>query len=88
MIPQDEELHALLMKEFRKYFEENQTWMAEGTKASAIRLRHSMSEIRRICSARRKVVRVWMDEKEVILAEREAKRQAQKQQAQDPDNAN
>jgi hypothetical protein len=29
-----------------------------------------------------------MDEKEIILAEREAKRQAQKQQARDTDDAN
>ena len=88
MIPQDEELHAKLMAEFRKYFAENQTWMAEGTKASAIRLRNSMSEIRRICSARRKVVRTWMDEKEEKLKERKLKRQAQNQQAQDTDDAN
>jgi len=78
MIPQDEELHAKLLAEFRRYFEENQTWMNESTKASAIRLRNSLSEIRRICSARRVVVREWMDEKEEQLKERNLKRQAQK----------
>jgi len=88
MIPQDEELHALLLLEFRKYFAENQTWTNEGTKASAIRLRNSMSEIRRLCSARRKDVRLWMDEKEAQLKERKLKRKAQNQQAQDTDDAN
>jgi uncharacterized protein YggL (DUF469 family) len=85
---QDEELHDKLLAEFRKYFAENQAWMNEGTKASAIRVRHILSDIRRICSARRVVIREWMDEKEIILAEREAKRQAQKQQAIDTDDAN
>lgn len=85
---QDEELHDQLLAEFRKYFAENQTWMNESTKASAIRLRHILSDIRRICSARRVVIREWMDEKEIILAEREAKRQAQKQQAQRTNDAN
>ena len=85
---QDEELHDKLLAEFRKYFAENQAWMNEGTKASAIRLRHILSDIRRICSARRVVIREWMDEKEIILAEREANRQAKKQQARDTDAAN
>jgi len=71
---QDEELHAELLKAFREYFEENQTWINEGTKASAIRLRKKMSEIRRICSKRRVVVREWMDWKEEQLEERKQRR--------------
>jgi hypothetical protein len=88
MIDQDEELHAELLKVFREYFEENQRWLAEGTKASAIRLRRKLSEIRRICSKRRVVIRDWCIEKEEQLAELEAKRQAQKQHAQGDGNAN
>lgn len=70
----DEELHAELLKKFREYFEANQTWINEGTKASAIRLRKKMSELRRICSQRRVVVRNWMDWKEQQLEERKNKR--------------
>lgn len=88
MKEQDEELHAELLKVFREYFEENQTWLAEGTKASAVRLRKKLSDIRRICSKRRVAVREWCVEKEEQLAELEAKRQAQKQQAQGDDSAN
>ena len=83
---QDEELHDQLMTEFRRYFAANQQWLNEGTKASAIRLRQSLSEIRRICSARRVAVREWAIEKEAILAEKEARRQAQKRQAREQAN--
>jgi hypothetical protein len=71
---QDEELHRQLLKVFREYFEENQTWLNEGTKASAIRLRKKMSEIRKICSQRRVVVREWIDWKEAKLEERKIRR--------------
>lgn len=71
---QDEELHAELMKAFREYFEENQVWLSEGTKASAIRLRKKLSEIRRICSRRRVVIREWTDWKEEQLLERKQRR--------------
>lgn len=71
---QDEELHAQLLKVFREYFEENQRWINEGTKASGIRLRQKLSEIRKICSARRVVVREWGREKEAQLAARKEKR--------------
>ena len=80
MLPdQDEELHAELLAKFREYFEANQQWLAEGTKASAIRLRQRLSEIRKICSKRRVVIREWARVKEEELAEREAKRKAQDQ---------
>ena len=75
---QDEDLHAQLLAEFRKYFEANQQWINEGTKASAIRLRQSLSEIRRICSARRVAVREWAIVKEAELAKKQARRIAEK----------
>ena len=75
---QDEELHAQLLAEFRRYFEANQQWINEGTKASAIRLRQSLSEIRRICSARRVAVREWAVVKEEELAAKQARRLAEK----------
>ena len=82
MLPdQDEEIHAELLAEFRRYFELNQQWLNEGTKASAIRLRQSLSEIRRICSRRRVAVRDWAIVKEAELAAKEAARQAQKKEA-------
>lgn len=71
---QDEELHAELLKVFREYFEANQQWINEGTKASAIRLRKKLSEIRKVCSKRRVVVREWLDWKEEQLEERKKRR--------------
>jgi hypothetical protein len=89
MLPeQDEDIHAELMAEFRRYFECNQQWMNEGTKASAIRLRQSLSELRRICTRRRVAVREWAVVKEAELAALEAERQAQKRQGEESDNAN
>ncbi len=74
MIDQDEELHAELLRVFREYFEANQQWINEGTKASAIRLRQKLSEIRKVCSKRRVAVREWAIEKEAQLAERNMRR--------------
>jgi hypothetical protein len=71
---QDEEIHAELLKVFREYFEANQVWINEGTKASAIRLRKKLSEIRKICSQRRVVVREWAEWKEEQLRIRKEKR--------------
>jgi uncharacterized protein YggL (DUF469 family) len=85
---QDEELHAELLAKFREYFEENQRWLSEGTKASARRLRKRLSEIRKICSERRVVVREWMKEREDELEVKEAIRQAQKRQAGKDQDAN
>ena len=85
---QDEEIHAQLLAEFRVYFAENQKWLSEGTKASAIRLRQSLSEIRSICSQRRVVIREWSIEKEKELRQKETARQAQKQQATKDNDAN
>ena len=80
---QDEELHDELLKLFRQYFQANQEWLAKGTKRSAINLRQTMSEIRRVCSARRKVVREWMDHKEAELFEKNLKRKGQNQDSED-----
>jgi hypothetical protein len=71
---QDEEIHAELLKVFREYFEANQVWINEGTKASAIRLRKKLSEIRKICSQRRVAVREWAEWKEEQLRIRKEKR--------------
>lgn len=84
---QDEDLHSELMAAFRVYFEANQRWMSTSTKRAAIDVRNAMSKIRDICNARRKVVRLWQDEKEeqlrILEAERQAKKKAiQNQQAQ------
>jgi hypothetical protein len=49
-------------------------WINEGTKASAIRLRKKLSEIRKICSQRRVVVREWAEWKEEQLRIRKEKR--------------
>ena len=75
---QDEELHAELLKKFREYFEANQEWLGRGTKVSAIKLRRIMSDIRRLLSQRRVVVRDWMDEKEIELEARNQNRKADK----------
>lgn len=74
MTPQDEELHAELMRVFRVYFTENQQWLSEGTYASSIRLRHLLSDIRNVCSARRKAIRTWQVDKRQQLDERKIRR--------------
>lgn len=71
---QDEELHTELMAVFRKYFAENQQWINTGTYASSIRLRHLLSDIRNVCSARRKDIRLWQIEKRAELDERKVVR--------------
>ena len=78
MYPQDEELHAELMKLFREYFQENQVWMAEATKQSSIRLRNHLNAIRHLCIKRRAEVLRWQRDKTEQLAERKARRYAQK----------
>jgi len=80
MHPKDEDIHAELMRLFRKYFEENQHWFDEDTHASSIRIRNLLSDIRRACSARRKDIRLWQIDKRAILDARKIAR-AQKKQA-------
>lgn len=71
---QDEELHAELLQLFRIYFEANQTWINRATKQSSIELRQVLSDIRRVCTARRDIVRRWAVNKEAQLAERKIQR--------------
>lgn len=71
---QDEELHAELMAVFGKYFAENQQWINTGTYASSVRLRHLLSDIRNVCSARRKDIREWQVQKRSQLDERKLHR--------------
>lgn len=71
---QDEELHAELLRLFRVYFEANQKWINRATKQSSIELRQVLSEIRKLCIARREAVRAWAVTKEAQLAERKIKR--------------
>ena len=84
---QDEELHAELMAVFRKYFAENQQWINTGTYASSIRVRHLLSDIRRVCSARRKDIREWQVQKRAQLDERKIVR-AQKDKGGDKQSGN
>lgn len=74
---QDEELHAELLKLFRVYFEANQKWINKATKQSSIELRQVLSEIRKLCIARREVVRAWAVTKEAQLEQRKKARKAQ-----------
>ena len=85
---QDEELHAELMRLLRVYFEENQEWASTATYASSIRIRHLLSDIRNVCSDRRKDIRLWQIEKRQQLDERKANRKTQNQQAKGSNNAN
>lgn len=85
---QDEDLHAELMRVFRDYFEENQQWINSATYASSIRLRHLLSDIRNVCSARRKDIRLWQIEKREVLDERKVRRAAQKGKGQGDANGN
>lgn len=74
MTPKDEDLHEELMRVFRKYFAENQEWFDKDTYASTIRLRHLLSDIRHICSDRRKAIRLWQIDKRAQLDERKVRR--------------
>ena len=74
MRKKDEELHSALLVVFRDYFAENQEWHDKDTYASTIRLRHLLSDIRNVCSARRKEIRLWQIEKRQQLDERKIRR--------------
>ena len=85
---QDEELHAELLAAFRKYFEANQRWMATGTKRACMDTRFWMSEIRRICSARRKVLMDWRYWKNEDMKQQKALKKAQKHKGTSTDTDN
>lgn len=82
---QDEQLHAELLAAFRKYFEANQRWMATGTKRACMDTRFWMSEIRRICSERRKVLQEWRYWKNEDMRQQKALKKAQKHQGTETD---
>lgn len=75
---QDEELHAELLRLFRLYFEANQRWINEGTKRAGMDTRALLSEIRRVCSRRRKHIMEWRRWKDVDWEEQKRRRAAQK----------
>jgi hypothetical protein len=81
-----DQLHDELMLAIRSYFEANQKWASNGHKRNAIKLRHELSNIRRICSEQRIVVRDWMDEYEFVLKDKLETRKLQNhiQDQQDP----
>jgi len=84
----DEELHAELLSAFRQYFEANQRLVNEGTKRAGMDVRYWLSEIRRICSARRVSVQEWRRWKDTDLKIKNDKRKAQKEQAAKDTDAN
>lgn len=84
----DEELHAELLSAFRQYFEANQRLVNEGTKRAGMDVRYWLSEIRRICSARRVSVQEWRRWKDTDLKIKNEKRKAQKEQAAKDKDAN
>lgn len=74
----DEDLHDELMKAFNAYFKANQTWMRKGTRVAGMQTRYWLSEIRRICSARRKVIMQWRYDIDAEKRERQAQKGNQK----------
>jgi hypothetical protein len=88
-----DELHDQLLKEFRAYFEDYQTWATTESHASGMRARAHLSEIRRIASALRVEILETRKLKPKIKspayrAARLAEQQAQNQQAHGDDDAN
>ena len=68
--------HEELYNAFRQYFKYNQIWLSKGTKRAGMDTRFWLSEIRRICSQRRKEIQEWRHEKnEITQKRREAKDQ-------------
>jgi hypothetical protein len=68
--------HEELYNAFRQYFKYNQIWLSKGTKRAGMDTRFWLSEIRRICSQRRKEIQEWRHEKnEITQKRREAKNQ-------------
>jgi len=84
MIDREEELHEQLMEAFRLYFKANQEWHTKGTRRAGIKTRNCLSEIRRICSERRKVIQQWRYE--VDDDKRARKNQKSKAKGSDDDN--
>jgi len=85
-------LHEALMKEFRRYFEENQDWETNESHASGIRLRKHLYEIRRIALEMRaeiiEIRRLKPKIKSPKYKEAKLKEQAQKRQADQDSDTN
>ena len=76
----EEETHDELMRAFRQYFEANQKWVNRGTRRAGMDARYWLSEIRRICSARRVKVQEWREWKNEDMKQIKAKRKANQNQ--------
>jgi hypothetical protein len=80
------------MKEFRRYFEENQDWETTESHASGIRLRKHLYEIRRIALEMRaeiiEIRRLKPKIKSPKYKEAKLKEQAQKRQADQDSDTN
>ena len=85
-------LHEALMKEFRRYFEENQDWETTESHASGIRLRKHLYEIRRIALEMRveilEIRKLKPKIKSPKYREAKLKEQAQKRQADQDSDTN
>jgi hypothetical protein len=72
------------MKEFRKYFEENQDWEATESHASGIRLRKHLYEIRRLSlKMREEILQIRKAKPKIKSPKYRAAQKALKDQAQD-----
>jgi hypothetical protein len=75
----DEELHAELMRLFRKYFEENQRLVNTGTKRACINTRNLLADIRIVARQRRAALQEWRNWKDEVWEDQKAERKAQKE---------
>ena len=84
-----DELHDQLLKEFRAYFEDYQTWATTESHASGMRTRAHLSEIRRIASALRvEILETRKLKPKIKSPAYRAQQLAQKQQAQEDSGTN
>lgn len=56
---EDEELHERLLFAFREYYKANLIWKQKNTRKASVATRLWLSEIRTLCSRRRKVIQEW-----------------------------
>ena len=84
-----DELHDQLLKEFRAYFEDYQTWATTESHASGMRSRAHLSEIRRIASKLRvEILETRRLKPKIKSPAYRAQQLAQKQQADKGTNTN
>lgn len=55
----DEKMHEELLRAFNEYYKANLIWKLKKTRKGSVQTRKWLSEIRRLCSARRKVIANW-----------------------------